>query len=600
MVMMSIQRRSSSSSEGDEPQPSTSGEPPAKVLRRHPPHRSWQSSRVPTFFDFSSDDSDDERDHEWLPSTLEDAFDPCFDISSSEDELDSVSQATTTHDIDEPLSNVAAKMIKRNVPGTRRFAWKRKDNIPNLFSFQGSPGVKVKLDVSSTPLEIFSWFFTDDLLDLIVKETNWYAAAHPPCTSPKMRKWMPTSREELQAYFGIRVIMGLAGRPSYYDYWSSSPVLRHELVAEVMTRDRFDQLTACLHFAHVEEGAPLPEDRMWKLRPVVNALSNSFRSTFMPGQEITIDESLWKFHEKLDINTCNTSKRATFGLKVCKLCATTGPAAGYTSCFKVYIGQDRGDIPSSTKAVLHLMETGGFLGLGYQLFVDAWYTSPSLFRILQARNTNAAGRAQLNRKFMPKDLSVRGKGDVDYCSSNGLLALQWKGRDTFTLLSTIHTASMDGSKPSVVVDYNNSMKGFEFGDQMASYYQMSRHSKAWYRKIFFYLFDLAIVNAWAVHRALGGGESQKTFRSDLAKELLGDFREGADSTRHCTATRPPVAVRQALQQRRHAVTEIPDGKRRRCRWCSEQGQRKNTRSFCPDCNVGLCTYGCFEAWHTDE
>ncbi|ROT74571.1 PiggyBac transposable element-derived protein 4 [Penaeus vannamei] len=201
---------------------------------------------------------------------------------------------------------------------------------------------------------------------------------------------------------------------------------------------------------------------------------------------------------------------------------------------------------------------------------------------------------------MPKDLSVRGKGDVDYCSSNGLLALQWKGRDTFTLLSTIHTASMDGSKPSVVVDYNNSMKGFEFGDQMASYYQMSRHSKAWYRKIFFYLFDLAIVNAWAVHRALGGGESQKTFRSDLAKELLGDFREGADSTRHCTATRPPVAVRQALQQRRHAVTEIPDGKRRRCRWCSEQGQRKNTRSFCPDCNVGLCTYGCFEAWHTDE
>lgn len=108
-----------------------------------------------------------------MPSTLEDAFDPCFDISSSEDELDSVSQATTTHDIDEPLSNVAAKMIKRNVPGTRRFAWKRKDNIPNLFSFQGSPGVKVKLDVSSTPLEIFSWFFTDDLLDLIVKETNW-------------------------------------------------------------------------------------------------------------------------------------------------------------------------------------------------------------------------------------------------------------------------------------------------------------------------------------------------------------------------------------------------------------------------------------------
>lgn len=53
---------------------------------------------------------------------------------------------------------------------------------------------------------------------------------------------------------------------------------------------------------------------------------------------------------------------------------------------------------------------------------------------------------------MPKDLSVRRKGDVDKCSSKGLLALQWKGYDTVTMLSTVHTASVDGDKPSVVVD----------------------------------------------------------------------------------------------------------------------------------------------------
>lgn len=62
------------------------------------------------------------------------------------------------------------------------------------------------------------------------------------------------------------------------------------------------------------------------------------------------------------------------------------------------------------------------------------------------------GTARLNRKFIPKDLSVRRKGDVDKCSSKGLLALQWKGYDTVTMLSTVHTALVDGDKPSVVVD----------------------------------------------------------------------------------------------------------------------------------------------------
>lgn len=89
-----------------------------------------------------------------------------------------------------------------------------------------------------------------------------------------------------------------------------------------------------------------------------------------------------------------------------------------------------------------------------------------------------------------------------------------------------------------------------------SYYPMTCQFKVWYKTVFF-LFDMAIVNAWTVYCALGGDESQKAFRG-LTSELLGDFREGADSIRNCTATQPPVAVRWALQQQQHNVTEIPD------------------------------------------
>jgi len=109
-----------------------------------------------------------------------------------------------------------------------------------------------------------------------------------------MRRWTPTSRQEVKAYFGLRLLMGMVRLPSFRDYWSTDPGFRQTLMTEVMTRDRFDQLTTHLHFAHLEEGAPLPEDRMWKLRPVVDALNDSFRMIFILGHEIAIDESLWK------------------------------------------------------------------------------------------------------------------------------------------------------------------------------------------------------------------------------------------------------------------------------------------------------------------
>ncbi|ROT80302.1 PiggyBac transposable element-derived protein 4 [Penaeus vannamei] len=362
-----------------------------------------------------------------------------------------------------------------------------------------------------------------------------------------------SSRQEVKAYLGIRdderSIRPVNDTPPFLAFGGRSSTPRGQDVEVPSSRGRPQRL--------------VPDD-------------------FRPGQEIAIDESLWKFRGRLAFRTYNSTKRARFGLKVYKLCASTGPAAGYTFCFKVYTGKEHGDIPSFTKAVLHLMEYGGFLDKGYQLFVDNWYTSPTLFHLLQSRRTNAVETARLNRKFMRKDITVRRRGNVDYRSSTtGLLALMRKDSNNVTMLSTVHTAIMEGEKPLVVKDYNVGMEGVD--------------SRVWYRKVFF-LFDVAIVNAWAVHRALGGRDSLKAFRLELIPELLGQFREGVNPIRTRTATRPPVAARRALQQRQHAISEIPDGKRRRCHWCTRQG-RRSSRSYCRECDVGLCTYGCFEAWH---
>lgn len=38
---------------------------------------------------------------------------------------------------------------------------------------------------------------------------------------------------------------------------------------------------------------------------------------------------------------------------------------------------------------------------------------PTLFHYLESHKTEAVGTMRLNRKFMPKDLFVRRKGDID-------------------------------------------------------------------------------------------------------------------------------------------------------------------------------------------
>lgn len=60
-------------------------------------------------------------------------------------------------------------------------------------------------------------------------------------------------------------------------------------------------------------------------------------------------------------------------------------------------------------------------------------------------------------------------------------------------------------KLQAVIDYNQGMKEVDFGDQMASYnpavVQMVQES--------FYLFDLALTNAFLIYELVGGNTSRQ-------------------------------------------------------------------------------------------
>jgi hypothetical protein len=88
--------------------------------------------------------------------------------------------------------------------------------------------------------------------------------------------------------------------------------------------------------------------------------------------------------------------------KIYKICESE---SGYCLGFDIYTGKKPNEategMPTSEAVVMNLMEP--YLDKGHTVFVDNWYTSPSLFISLTERQTNAVGTVSMTRKNMPED-----------------------------------------------------------------------------------------------------------------------------------------------------------------------------------------------------
>ena len=72
-------------------------------------------------------------------------------------------------------------------------------------------------DISS-PLEVFDLFFSPDLMERIVRESNAYAKS--AMGNEKYEKWSKITVDELRAFLEFSVLMGINHLPSLNDYWS--------------------------------------------------------------------------------------------------------------------------------------------------------------------------------------------------------------------------------------------------------------------------------------------------------------------------------------------------------------------------------------------
>ena len=81
------------------------------------------------------------------------------------------------------------------------------------------------IPIPGTSLDVFELFFSDDLQTKVVAETNLYAKQ--VMGEDKYRKWKEITTDELKAFYGFSILMGIDQLPLENDYWSRDPLLHY-------------------------------------------------------------------------------------------------------------------------------------------------------------------------------------------------------------------------------------------------------------------------------------------------------------------------------------------------------------------------------------
>ena len=117
-------------------------------------------------------------------------------------------------------------------------------------------------------------------------------------------------------------------------------------------------------------------------------------------------------------------------------------------------------------------------------------------------------------------------------------------------------------KPSVIADYNEFMLGVDKLDQLMSYYSFLHKSVKWWRKIFFWLLEVVVINAYIIYKQLARlrGERPMSHLEFRRKLILSLSEPICSSAPHSTRTRTSRTER--LQPVPHFLQK--ERKRRDC------------------------------------
>jgi hypothetical protein len=461
-------------------------------------------------------------------------------------------------------------------------------------------------DHYDTPIDFFTLIITDEFIDACVTYTNIYAQQrvdadkeNPPASS-HAAQWEDTTQEEIKALIGCLIFMGIVCMKDTRDYWTQATA--QPFITSTFTRDRFLSLLSNLRVSDDESDE---DDQLSKLRDMIRMLTAAIQKHFYPDGELTIDEAMILFKGRSNMRQHIAKKASPTGFKVWML---VDVESNYVYSFDIYTGKNKSKREEGATAavVLKLIEPLTE-HCWHRIGMDGFFTSVQLFEKLLSKGFYAVGTTRHNRRNFPKDLlkevETCARGEYVWRQHGSMVCFSWMDKKPVNMLSTFNDPLekstvkrrtgkdlFDVSCPSVVPDYLRTMRGVDVFAQRQSYSKIGRRSKKWFYSLVWFMFDVAIHNAFILHQKKHKQQhyGEKDFRKQLMDQLVHGFTQRKQKGRHA-----PVPKR-----RRDSCHRVQHCKQQgTCVECLAKVGRggHNVRSYwrCEDCDVHLCMPTCY-------
>lgn len=486
--------------------------------------------------------------------------------------------------------------------------------------FEEAVGVLIDITDDTKPIDVFEMIFTPNLYEMIATETNKYAEQKQRENNKIDKEWKPVTVCEIQRFLYINIMFGIHQLPELRMYWSSDKMLQVDAVADVLSRNRYLKINQYLHVndrtQQIQRGQP-GYDPLFKVRPILDIIRQRSKELYKPSRAISIDEAMVAYNGRLHFKQYIPSKPHPYGIKV--WCAAESKT-GYLLNFSVYCGKAEEDMPNGLGHHVVMNVAADYLNKCHVFYFDNFFSSLKLAETLLANKTYCCGTIRKNRQGWPLSKEKEKKGTLAVMQKNNLVATKWVDKREVNMLSTncnpgLTTVSRrtkagitETAIPTPVADYNINMGGVDLADQLRASYQIGRESKKWWRYMFWFLIQTAMINSFLILKserpnAKRGTPASKhlAFRISVLKSLL----ERSMSTHvRKPAETPSVAATISINDSgiRHQNTRL-DGRKKRCFQCAADGKKTpkgrtpETVHGCRVCGIHLCQGHCHSKFH---